>query len=343
MNLSFFQRALILPVSAFMYFLSVLDFVTSRKAIKFAKRSVKIICVFLALALLSFVIFSYKTNTGSKILESYFGLNVQQNFSALSYKKEFPVLAKSSPAPFITSKAYLVADKKTGKVLFGFNAGQKMPPASTAKLMTALIALDIYNLDDVVSVPEICTTVDSTKAWLPAEQKFTVRELIYSMLIGSAGDSACVLSIGKLPYENFVSLMNRKSALLGLTNTHFSNPIGLDDSEGQNYSTPQDLLVLSETVMKNSLIADAVKTTKFDLRSVDKKFEVSVYSTNQLLYEIPNTLGIKTGTTESAGEVFIYDYADEQKDLIIVVMGSQDRFSDTKKLLSWTMNSYSWK
>jgi D-alanyl-D-alanine carboxypeptidase (penicillin-binding protein 5/6) len=243
----------------------------------------------------------------------------------------------------VTSKSYLVADIKNSKILYEHNSNQKLPPASTAKLMTALIALDIYQLGDVLEVPEPCTTIDSTKVFLPAKSRFSVKDLIYSMLIGSAGDSACVLSLDKLPYENFVSLMNRKASLIGLLNTHFSNPIGLDDDTGQNFSTVQDLFTPAKSVMQNPIISDAVKTRAYELKSQGGPFDINVYSTNKLLSEIPNTLGIKTGTTESAGEVFIYNYADKEKNLIVIVMGSTDRLSDTKKLLAWALNSYSWK
>lgn len=343
MTLSIWQKFLVVITRLGIFLLWLVDYATSLDKIRFGKKSAKIFTIVLSGLFVSFLIFSYITKFGAKVADGYFAGSFQFFPKEISYKKELPILINSASLPVVTSRAYVVADKKTGKILQSYDATQKLPPASTAKLMTALVALDIYNLDEIVTVPEICTTIESTKVWLPVDGRFAIKDLIYSMLIGSAGDSACVLSVSKIPYENFVSLMNRKAALIGLTDTHFSNPIGLDDEDGQNYSTPKDLLTLSEVVMKNPVISDAVKTAKFDLESVDKKFIVAVYSTNQLLYEIPNTLGIKTGTTESAGEVFIYDYADEEKDLIIVVMGSRDRFTDTKNLLSWVLRSYSWK
>jgi serine-type D-Ala-D-Ala carboxypeptidase (penicillin-binding protein 5/6) len=200
----------------------------------------------------------------------------------------------------------------------------------------------LYKSTDVVKVPKICTLFNSTKAGLPEGALFSVKDLVYSMLIGSAGDSACTLATGKVSYEEFVAMMNRKASLTGLSDTHFSNPIGLDDLDGQNYSTAWDLYKLSTFAVDNPVISDAVKTKSYTVNGVLGRFAANIYTTNQLLLEIPNTLGIKTGTTQGAGEVFIYEYADDKKELVIVVMGSQDRFTDTRNLLHWAEKSYSW-
>jgi D-alanyl-D-alanine carboxypeptidase (penicillin-binding protein 5/6) len=343
MTLSIFQKLMLMFVNACISLVYFIDVATSNISLKLVKRILKIASVVISVLFFSFLIYSYATKNIAKIFEGYFSNLITYVPSQNLQFKEFPMLVGNSNPPYVTSRSFLVADKRSSKILYSYNGDQKQPPASTAKLMTALVALDIYNLDEVLEVPEVCTQIDSTKAWLPAKEKFSVRELIYSMLIGSAGDSACVLSMGKLPYDNFVSLMNRKAALVGMSETHFSNPIGLDDTDGQNYSTVKDLYVLSRTVMQNPVISDAVKKSVYPLKSLDGKFAVNIYSTNQLLQEIPNTLGIKTGTTESAGEVFVYDYADSEKDLIIVVMGSKDRFTDTKALLYWVLGAYSWK
>lgn len=342
MTLSFVQKLLLFGVDVAIFILRTLEIITSTKSLKIYKKVIKTTVILLAFSFISFLVYSYKTQYLAKVANGYFSDSFK--FFANQYQpKEFPILINSGSVPLVTSKSYIVADIKNSKILTQYNSSEKLPPASTAKLMTALIALDIYKIDEILEVPEICTMIESTKIYLPAKSRFSVKDLIYSMLIGSAGDSACVLSTGKLPYENFVSLMNRKASLIGLLDSHFSNPIGLDDDGGQNYSTVQDLFTLAKTVMRNQTILDAVKTPMYEIKSQDSLFSTKVFSTNKLLWEVPNTLGIKTGTTESAGEVFIYNYADTEKNLIIVVMGSTDRFSDTRKLLSWAFNSYSWK
>jgi D-alanyl-D-alanine carboxypeptidase len=95
--------------------------------------------------------------------------------------------------------------------------------------------------------------------------------------------------------------------------------------------------------MDTSFISKIVATKEYKFNSVSKNNPLTVYNTNKLLWEIPQSVGIKTGTTQEAGEVLIYEYRKQPVDLIIIVMGSQDRFSDTKNLLYWTLNNYSWE
>ena len=341
MTLSLTQKLMLLITRISIFILWLVDIATNTKKIYLVKKLIKISTIVISILFISFLIYSFKSQDLAKIADGYFADVFK--FTPIQFQaREYPVLLNSGNLPYITAKSYLIVDVKNSKILYEHNSSQKLPPASTAKLLTALVTLDIYKMDEVLEVPEVCTKIDSTKAFLPAKERFSVKDLIYSMLIGSAGDSACVLALGKLPYENFVSLMNRKASLIGLGNSHFSNPIGLDD-EGQNFSTVWDLFTLGKAVMQDPIISDAVKNKSYEIKSQDGKFFSTLFSTNKLLTEIPNTLGIKTGTTESAGEVFIYDYADKEKNLIIIVMGSTDRFSDTRALLSWALRSYSWK
>jgi D-alanyl-D-alanine carboxypeptidase (penicillin-binding protein 5/6) len=342
MALPIFQFILVGLVRLIVSGIWVVDAVTNVNFLRLGKLlshiSVRLVSIIFGVALM----YAYSTGALTQVAESFFAGELTY-LPIKSFVTKYPLLVRKTPTPQVTAKSFLIIDKSTSKILASYDETRKLPPASTAKLMTALVALDIYNPTDVLLVPEICTKIDSTKAYLPVGGRFTVVDLIYSMLIGSAGDSACVLSAGKLPYEKFVSLMNRKASLIGLTNTRFANPIGLDDIDGLNFTTSFDLYNLSKIVMDNPVITDAVKRTSYDLKSLDGKYAATLFTTNQLLWEIPNTLGIKTGTTTNAGEVFVYDYADAEKNLIIVVMGSKDRFADTRSLLYWALNSYTWK
>jgi D-alanyl-D-alanine carboxypeptidase (penicillin-binding protein 5/6) len=206
--------------------------------------------------------------------------------------------------------------------------------------MTALVALSIYSTDEVISVPEVCTKVDSSKIGLPATEKFKVIDLINAMLIQSAGDAACTLASVKVPYNDFIILMNTKAKNYGMQHTQFTNPIGLD---GANYSTARDLYILAKNAVSNPVISKAVRSPSYSFKSRDEKYNITAYTTNKLLTDVPYSIGIKTGTTAEAGEVFIYEYKNGKKDLIIIVMGSTDRFTDTKNLLTWLLSSYTWE
>lgn len=249
------------------------------------------------------------------------------------------------PDPVISSQVALVMDKNTNAVLYDLNSTQEVAPASTTKLMTALVALDIYKMDDVLEVPIFCTNVDGSKVGLPYKKSFTVENLLSALLIQSGADAACVLSNSNVKYMDFVTKMNDKAKELGMEKTSFTNPIGLDGVNFSHYSTAKDLYTLAKKAVENEKIAEIVSQKNKEIKSTDDKYSYNLTNTNKLLWEIPNTKGIKTGTTLAAGEVLIYEYAETEKalDLIIIVMNSSDRFYDTKNLLNWTLSSYSWE
>jgi serine-type D-Ala-D-Ala carboxypeptidase (penicillin-binding protein 5/6) len=252
-------------------------------------------------------------------------------------QKEVPYQVEEIPYPIITARAALVADVSSGKTLFNLNSDLRLAPASTTKLMTALVAVDYYEPEEVLTVPPHCTTVDGQKAGLYSGESVLVFDLLNTLLITSAGDSACVLATTRVSYDDFVEFMNHKAVELGMNDTHFTNPIGFDGVDSTHYSTANDLYKLAVRSMEKELISESVKLTEYAFNSR------TVYNTNRLLWEIPETSGIKTGTTAEAGEVLIYSFQDDEKNIIIIVMGSLNRFSDTRALLYWTLESFSWE
>jgi D-alanyl-D-alanine carboxypeptidase (penicillin-binding protein 5/6) len=255
----------------------------------------------------------------------------------------YPARIRYLPMPGVSAKSILVMDRGKGRVLYEKNSNDKLAPASTVKLLTALVALDLYSPNEELSVPKECTEIEGTKAGFPKESVFTVGDLVNGMLIGSLGDSACVLASKRVTNGAFVELMNKKAASIGMLSTKVSNPIGLDDVNGGNYSTASDLYKLAVYSTNIPRIREDVRTTTYILHSSTEKYSGIIYNTNKFLWEVPNTVGIKTGTTLGAGEVLIYEYSDGLRDIVIVVMGSSDRFSDTKNILDWVLSSYTWK
>lgn len=253
-----------------------------------------------------------------------------------------PFLKEKSAFPFISAKAHIIIDNKSGKILSDNNLNLTLAPASTTKLLTALVALDIYELDEVLEISEACSQVESTKLWLPVGDQYTVNDILHSLLISSAGDAGCTLATAKVSRAEFVNLMNEKAVSLGMADSHFTNPVGLDGANGSHYSSVWDLYLLSKAAVANPVIDNIVGLNDYSFTNVAGDFEVDITSTNRLLSEIPGTVGIKTGRTEGAGEVLVYRYNEDNKDLTIIVMASDDRFLDTRNLLSWTLSSYSW-
>lgn len=253
-----------------------------------------------------------------------------------------PLKVNTIEFPAATAKSILIADLNSSEILYAYNDMLKFAPASTTKLMTALVALDLFKPDEKVTVPEACTLVEGQKTGLPALSKYTARDLLYSLLVNSGADSACTLATAKTTLVEFVTLMNQKAQTAAMENTYFTNPIGLDGDYGTHYSTAQDLYKLAKISIKTDLIKEIVKTKDYLFDSQDGKYNFKISNTNQLLWLIPESAGIKTGKTYEAGEVLIYEYSDKNKDLIIIVMGSANRFEDTSKLLEWTLESYQW-
>ena len=261
----------------------------------------------------------------------------------ISFEKIYPLKSGIQQPPAVSAIATGVFDRRSGKVLFSQLPEEKLAPASTTKLMTALVALKLYSPEEKVIVPYFCTNIDSTKAWLPADEEFRAKDLIYTMLVGSAGDAACALATSKVSYSEFVDKMNLEAKRLGMKNTNFVNPIGLDGFKGVHYSTVSDLYLLALASLSEETVQDAVKTKEFTVKSLSSDFTYKLTNTNKFLWEISGTTGIKTGTTVGAGEVLIYGWKDEDRELVLIVMGSRDRFSDTRNLLSWTLANFAWK
>jgi D-alanyl-D-alanine carboxypeptidase (penicillin-binding protein 5/6) len=117
----------------------------------------------------------------------------------------------------------------------------------------------------------------------------------------------------------------------------------LDDADGQNLASAEDLAKLGMFAVKNDFIKETVRLKDFEIRDLDGKYVKRLATTNKLLAEIPESVGIKTGTTTGAGEVLIYEYAKDKIDIVIVVMGSSDRFKDVTDALNWVLASYEWE
>ena len=303
--------------------------------------------------LLIFLLAAYSTNYfawfGQGVISNLYPQSVRGNsltgsdvLGAAIVNRELPVKVNEIRFPQITADAVLIVDRNNKKTLYEQNSNTRLASASTTKLMTALVALEIYDLDDLVTVSEECASIDSTRAGLPAGTEYRVRDLLNAMLIASAGDAACALSESKVNTDEFLYKMNQKAYQLKMDSTFFTNAIGLDGYNRAHFSNASDLYKLTEAAMSNKIISGIVRTKEFNIKSTDESHIGSLTTTNQLLWEIPQTVGVKTGTTVEAGQVLIYEYRDEEKDVVIIVMGSEDRFSDTRGLLNWLFASYTW-
>lgn len=243
------------------------------------------------------------------------------------------------PGPEITSTGVVVLDIDSGVYLYKRNETVELSPASTTKLLTALVAIDHYNLDDVVTVKRM--NIDGQSMGLVPGEQITVENLLYGALIYSGNDAAWALSDyypGGEP--KFIEAMNAKAKELHLTRSTFTNPVGYDDPNHK--MTPLDLAILGEAALNNKTIAKMVAIPEITISDVSHTYFHQLKNVNELLGKIPGVGGIKTGWTQDAGENLITLVQRNGHRVIIVVLHSQDRFGDTSKLIDWIFVNYQW-
>lgn len=241
--------------------------------------------------------------------------------------------APVSPFPQVTAKYIFILDRNSGRVLYQKNAGERIYPASTTKMMTALVAYSKFPLDFPISVPQSFN--DGQNIHLKPGEQLTVSSLLYALLVQSANDSAEVLAAA-YPLSGrsgFVEDMNQLAAQYHLTDTHFLNPTGLDQIG--HYSTAADLTRLANHLLDNPYLAGIVSTQNAVISSADYSDYYSLSNVNRLLGKIPGVMGIKTGFTDLAGESLITYINQNDHQVIISLLGSNDRFADTEKIIDW--------
>lgn len=252
-----------------------------------------------------------------------------------------PIPERSASFQEISSSAdsALFVDVVSGEILFEKNKEKRLPMASTTKLMTALIAVSETKPGDIVTVPAYNILPLDTTMGISKGEKLRISELLHGLLIESGADAAYTLSnyIGGSE-QQFVAMMNERSSKLGLTDTQFTNSIGHDDNG--HYSTASDLVKLAKIALTNPLIAEIVAKPTYTATSESgKKYYLS--NTNKLL-DGSRYFGVKTGTTYAAGQCLISLYNDGERKIIGVVLGSSDRFYDTRGIIDWTKRNFTW-
>ncbi len=298
---------------------------------------------FLYLVLLSFVFVAASTITISAS-EGLFEKDINQTIEEiLNIKKVFsplPVLAKDAAFPILSAQAVLALDADSGVALFEKNSESPVLPASTTKIITALVALDAYPLEEVLTVGKV--SVEGQKMRLIKGEKITVENLLYGLLVYSANHAAEVLA-ENFPggREAFINAMNEKAKELHLENTKFYNPTGLDGNG--HVTTAKDLLRISKVAMQNPVFAQIVSTKEKTVKSEDERITHYLTNINELLGKVPGVMGIKTGWTENARENLVTYVERDNHKIYLAVLGSQDRFGETKELIDWIFTHYTWK
>ncbi len=253
---------------------------------------------------------------------------------------DLPVLKEKAKYPILSAQSVMAVDLTSGVTLYEKDPNKPLLPASTTKILTALVALDTYTPEQVLKVGRI--SVDGQKMGLVTGEEMKFIDLLNGLLIYSANDAAEVLAQNHPAGRAvFIGLMNKKVKDLGLTNSHFTNPVGLDD--GAQYSTTRDLVIVAKYAMQNPTFAEIVGTKEKTVKSIDNRFVHRLVNINKLLGEVPGVMGVKTGWTENARENLVTYINRDNRKVMVVLLGSSDRFGETKELIEWIYGNYSWE
>lgn len=243
-------------------------------------------------------------------------------------------------APVVSATSAIAVDVSTGAVLWHKDAYKRLPIASITKMMTVLVVLEeVSDPSEYVTFSSLAAEKEGSRIGVDAGEEFTVNDLIQASLVRSANDAAYALSehVSGTSQE-FVELMNNKADLLHLGSTSFANPVGYDNEE--NFSSAYEITLIAKELLKYPQIRDITRQKTLTIRNKNgKKYELD--STNKLLDSYLNVYGLKTGTTDLAGQSYVaLGTVDGDREILIVVLNSQDRFQEAKVMFDWVERAF---
>ncbi len=297
-------------------------------------------------------------NTNSKILDTVryaaasavFSILIFFYAASLSPIKEPDALAalpasskvfnvSEIPAPQTSAKACALIDANSGKLIYSKNHNEKLPMASTTKIMTAVIVLENCSMDDVVIIPKEASGVEGSSIYLLPGEELTVKELLYGLMLESGNDAACALAIHTAKStQAFAQLMNEKARMLGLSSTHFDNPHGL--SSENHYTTAYELAKITAYAMKNEEFRKIVSTEKYVIAEREKCAARYFSNHNRLLKNLDICTGVKTGYTLSSGRCLVTSSETESGRFVAVTLDDRNDWNDHKNMLCFANDNF---
>ncbi len=240
----------------------------------------------------------------------------------------------------LNARSCVVLDRTSKKILFGKNEYNKVKMASTTKIMTATIILENCDLNQTVTISKKAAGTGGSRLGLKTDDKITIRDLLYGLLLVSGNDAAVALAescSGSVP--NFANLMNEKAKELGLNNTHFETPHGLDSDN--HYTTAYELALLADYALNNSTFRNIVGTKNYTITI--NGYPKNLTNTNELLGSLNGVYGVKTGFTNGANRCLVTSCKRGDMDIICVVLGCDTknfRSSDSTKLINYAFDNF---
>ena len=260
-------------------------------------------------------------------------MEMKRIFTGMAAALLAAILFTPCTAGAVSAQQAIVMDGQTGQVLFEKNPDRQSLIASTTKIMTALIVCEQCNVLDRMEIPKEAVGIEGSSMYLKEGEVLTLQELLYGLMLQSGNDAAVALAIycgGTV--SDFSELMNDKAHRLGMENTHFVNPHGLDAPD--HYSTARDLAILASYAMNNPVFA---RTVSAKTVTIGQRY---LRNHNKLLWQVEGADGVKTGFTKAAGRILVSSAVRQGRRLIAVTINAPDDWNDHKKLLEQGFSEY---
>ena len=242
-------------------------------------------------------------------------------------------------ADAISAKSAVLIDGMSGRILYEQNAYEKLPMASTTKIMTGLIACESGRFNENVKTSAFASGTEGSSLWLKIGEEQSLENLIYGLMLKSGNDAA--VSIAEFLGGNtdaFALIMNKKAREIGALNTNFCNPHGLDAEN--HYTTSYDLALIAKEAMKNEKFREIVSTKTYSIPMQGEKWDRALKNHNKLLWQYEGCTGIKTGFTKKCGRCLVSSAEKDSKRLICVTLNAPDDWNDHKYLLDYGFSNY---
>ncbi len=268
----------------------------------------------------------------TKIFPNVLGENIY-------WKPSNTVIASVQKKPEITAVSAIVYDLSSDKLIYQKNPKKRLPLASLTKVMTAIVALENEPIDKIFTVDKDAAEIGENTMGLSVGERLSLEDLLYGLILHSGNDASETIARGsKFGRNNFIFLMNKKAEDLGLTDTHFTNPSGLE-GDGNQYSTVHDLLVVTRYALENPIFQKIVSTVDYEIPYTYEHKYIYLYNETNLLTSYPGVKGVKTGYTDEAGLCLVTYLKHDGHRIIAVLLSAENRRQEMKDLLDYSLRS----
>ena len=236
-----------------------------------------------------------------------------------------------------SAQSCILMDARSGRVLYSYNSHEKLPMASTTKIMTALVAIESGNMEDIVRIKKGWTGIEGSSIYLYEDEEITKRDLLYGLMLRSGNDAAVAIAnyIGG-DIDSFVEMMNNCSKKIGAKNTNFVNPHGLEDNN--HYTTAYDLALITKEALKCNIFREIVKTKTWVANRDKNNY---FYNKNKTIWQYEGGDGVKIGYTQNSGRCLVSSATRKGMQLIAVVLNDRNWFNDCYRLFDFGFEKYS--